>query len=235
MSVVQVLMDAGANALLRNKEDLTAKDLAVKEGFLEVAEPMYPYGLCTQVGIGNVALIMDYVRAIGDANVQCERYAMYTPLIVACKELNATAVAELLKLGADPSEAEQDGWTPLMFATVRNSLPIVKLLLRSGADILTQTKTGAQALDLAESHASAEMVSLIRNVVEKVHNNDKEDSRTNAVEKTPNLPEEQKSVLPDTLQPQRAEGSIVREEKAHSAGAMKKKATPSIWNMFGML
>lgn len=71
-------------------------------------------------------------------------------------------VAFLLKLGADPNLASNEGQTPLHFATYKNE-KMVALLLRNKADPNMRIKNGMTALHLAlATHQNASARLLIR-------------------------------------------------------------------------
>ena len=55
------------------------------------------------------------------------------------------AAALLLAAGADVAAATDDGDTPLMFAALRGSAPLVELLCDAGADVNARNKARACA------------------------------------------------------------------------------------------
>jgi len=60
-------------------------------------------------------------------------------LIEAIKADDYAEAEKLIKSGADVNEADEQGWTPLNFASGKGRLPLVELLVENGADVF---KTG---------------------------------------------------------------------------------------------
>ncbi|MBP6237636.1 MAG: ankyrin repeat domain-containing protein [Saprospiraceae bacterium] len=58
-----------------------------------------------------------------------------TPLLAAIRDENVDVVEILLNNGADPNFCNSKGWFPLHFATQKNNMEIVKLLVKFGAMI----------------------------------------------------------------------------------------------------
>ena len=83
-------------------------------------------------------------------HIVVERSMMSTPLLLhAVQEGELDIVKKLLIGGADPDEADIDGWTPLMEAVVSENLDIVLILLEYEADPNIKDKSGNTALILA--------------------------------------------------------------------------------------
>ncbi|MDG2220902.1 MAG: ankyrin repeat domain-containing protein [Rubripirellula sp.] len=74
-----------------------------------------------------------------------------TPLIYAAYYSSPQAVQSLLRAGADPNVADQDGLTPLMFAI--SDFEKVRMLIRHGAKVDAETKLGRRAILMAAAHA----------------------------------------------------------------------------------
>ena len=78
-------------------------------------------------------------KAITDVSIKanwtcCER----TQLMYHSSEGNTSKVKELLETGADPNVQDDNGWTPLNYATYNGHIEIVKLLLDAEVDIRPQ-------------------------------------------------------------------------------------------------
>lgn len=58
-----------------------------------------------------------------------------TPLLAAIRDENVGVTEVLLKNGADPNFCNKGGWYPLHFATQKQNMEIVKLLVKHGAKI----------------------------------------------------------------------------------------------------
>ena len=80
------------------------------------------------------------------------------PLIAAVKGADVAAVRAVLAQKPDVSAAEGDGTTALHWAVHQNSLPIVDLLLKAGANVKAANRYGVAPLHLAASNANAAIV-----------------------------------------------------------------------------
>jgi ankyrin repeat protein len=76
----------------------------------------------------------------------CAHAAETTPLLEAAYRGDAARVAELLRAGADPDEANDFGATPLGEAAIRGDTAILQLLLKGGADPQGANAEGETAL-----------------------------------------------------------------------------------------
>ncbi|MCU1348142.1 MAG: hypothetical protein JWO56_1172 [Acidobacteria bacterium] len=98
---------------------------------------------------GDVAQIRALVKAGADPNALLMANTQWTPLLHAIHRNQLASVGTLLDVGADPNRGNPEGMTPLMFAAGYGQTPIVKLLLRRGANALLRDKRGDTALDYA--------------------------------------------------------------------------------------
>ena len=70
-------------------------------------------------------------------------------LIVAASEGRTAFANFLLAHGANPNQADENGWTPLMAATAHNDYEIAKPLAKKDADISARDRNGYTALRIA--------------------------------------------------------------------------------------
>lgn len=67
----------------------------------------------------------------------------------------------LLSKGADPSAADEQGWTPLMLAVRAGKLQAARALLAAGADAAAANAQGSTAAHLAAVNGKLEMCRLL--------------------------------------------------------------------------
>ena len=73
------------------------------------------------------------------------------------KEADAATVKAAIDAGADLEARDEDGWTPLMQAAVRNeNAAVVQLLLDAGADATATNEDGETAWDLIQENEAPE-------------------------------------------------------------------------------
>ncbi len=68
----------------------------------------------------------------------------------------------LLDLGAEIEATDQLGVTPLIMAAQQANLPVLKLLLRRGANTGALSVDGLSALDIARKRKKAEVVEILQ-------------------------------------------------------------------------
>ena len=108
---------------------------------------------------GHSAVLME-LAAVG-ADLLLRDPSGHTALTVACINGHAECVSLLLWHGAD-YEASTKGFTPLMYAAWQGWANCAELLLRAGAAPMRTNSDGHTALDLAQQHRHADVVSLLR-------------------------------------------------------------------------
>ena len=88
--------------------------------------------------------------------------------IAACDDGDAAALESLLKAGAAPNAADDDGWTPLLSALLEGHTECAKLLLASPSiDVNQAQNDGATPLHMAAQNGLAECVTLLRLAVHR--------------------------------------------------------------------
>lgn len=92
---------------------------------------------------------------------QFEAYGTF-PLFIAAANGNGPLTDLLIKAGANVNLQTKDtGWTALMTAAYWQRVPIVYLLLRSGAQLSPKTFSGQTALDIAKSRGNRQIIAPI--------------------------------------------------------------------------
>ena len=70
---------------------------------------------------------------------------------------NLVYTQKVLSMNFDPNLHHDNGYTPLAYAAMRGSLPMIELLLRNGADPQQTTKEGDTPVELALRFGHAEV------------------------------------------------------------------------------
>jgi ankyrin repeat protein len=70
-------------------------------------------------------------------------------LFYAIEKGNLAYAQKILSMNFDPNLVADNGYTPLMYATMRGDAKMVELLLRNGANVSTMSKDGDSAIELA--------------------------------------------------------------------------------------
>eukprot|EP00873_Tetraselmis_striata_P039499 jgi/Tetstr1/459763/TSEL_005116.t1 len=115
--------------------------------------------LCRAAALGASDVIAALLRAGAglEARTSEEENAGQTPLHVACWNVQAAAVKQLLDAGADVNAGDEDAETPLMVAARLGSLPIVDTLLAAGADSRRRDDNGWLAVGKAAVRSHGEV------------------------------------------------------------------------------
>jgi ankyrin repeat protein len=83
-------------------------------------------------------------------------------LFYAIEKGNLVYAQKLLSKNFDPNLRADNGYTPLMYATLRGDVRMVELLLRNGADVGMVSKSGDTAIELALSGGFPECANILK-------------------------------------------------------------------------
>ena len=83
-------------------------------------------------------------------------------LFYAIEKNNLVYAQKVLSMNFDPNLHHDNGYTPLAYAAMRGSLPMIELLLRNGANPLQTTKDGDSAVELALRFGHAEVADALK-------------------------------------------------------------------------
>jgi ankyrin repeat protein len=172
--MVEMLLASGAKVTAPNEYGETPLTLACLNGDAPVVEMLLKAGadaksarwngetaLMIAAGAGSVDAVKMLIAAGAGVNAKETRKGQ-TALMWAAAEGHAEVVRTLLEKGADVKAASTTGFTPLLFATVKNDAPSVRALIAGGADpnagkpILSAAshRSTAAAIVLAEAGAN---------------------------------------------------------------------------------
>ncbi len=83
-------------------------------------------------------------------------------LFYAIEKNNLVYAQKVLSMNFDPNLHHDNGYTPLAYAAMRGSLPMIELLLSNGANPLQTTKDGDSAVELALRFGHAEVADTLK-------------------------------------------------------------------------
>jgi len=83
-------------------------------------------------------------------------------LFYAIEKNNLVYAQKVLAMNFDPNLRHENGYTPLAYAAMRGSLPMIELLLRNGADPTQTTTEGDSPVELALRFSHAEVADALK-------------------------------------------------------------------------
>jgi hypothetical protein len=83
-------------------------------------------------------------------------------LFYAIEKNNLVYAQKVLSMNFEPNLHHDNGYTPLAYAAMRGSLPMIELLLRNGADAAQATKEGDSPIELALRFGHAEVADALK-------------------------------------------------------------------------
>jgi len=86
--------------------------------------------------------MLSLIEKSEDINVNEANQKGDTPLIIACKNGNETAVRVLLRYGADLNKPDHDGNSPLFTACNYSNKHIIEYFIRKGAELNLENNKG---------------------------------------------------------------------------------------------
>ena len=83
-------------------------------------------------------------------------------LFYAIEKNNLVYAQKVLSMNFDPDLQHDNGYTPLAYAAMKGSVPMVELLLRNGASASLTTREGDTAVELALRYGHADAAELLK-------------------------------------------------------------------------
>lgn len=163
--MVELMVGANANPLLKSKQGDTAYSLAAKRHrvALVIAEACAIHA----IERSDTAALLEAIEH--GAYVNIHNSAGWTPLIYATAVGNVEAVQTLLRHGAEADRQENDGWTALHFAASNGNEALIRILLEAGASAGVRAGLagdGLTAKEVATQEGHLEAAELIPDMAE---------------------------------------------------------------------
>lgn len=155
-----------ANPLARDAEGENLLTRAAALGEVDVVRRIMSDAQLTEADIDEAGLraaesnktaVLDELARRG---LSAKAVVQGTPLLhAAAQNAACEAMAWLLARGATPNSRDAEGATPLIHATIAESVPAVQLLLDYGADVRLKDSTGQSPADFARSEELQNLLS----------------------------------------------------------------------------
>ena len=143
--IAVVLLIAGANM-----PDQIAEGLNISKIPIVLA-------LVALIGVGLINYVVKLVPTGLEPKPKEKSTEGVRALFYAIEKNNLVYAQKVLGMNFDPNLHHDNGYTPLAYAAMRGSLPMIELLLRNGADPQQTTKEGDTPVELALRFGHAEV------------------------------------------------------------------------------
>jgi hypothetical protein len=148
--IAVVLLIAGANM-----PDQIAEGLNVSKIPIMLA-------LVALIGVGLVNYVIRLVPTGLEPKPKEKSAEGIRALFYAIEKNNLVYAQKVLAMNFDPNMHHENGYTPLAYAAMRGSVPMIELLLRNGADPNQTTIEGDSPVELALRFAHGEAADLLK-------------------------------------------------------------------------
>jgi hypothetical protein len=143
--VVVLLLIAGANMPEQIADGLNISKIPIV------------LALVALVGVGLINYVVHLVPTGLEPKKREKSPEGIKALFYAIEKNNLVYCQKVLSMNFDPNLHHDNGYTPLAYAAMKGSLPMVELLLRNGADPTAVTKEGDTPVELALRFGHAEV------------------------------------------------------------------------------
>jgi hypothetical protein len=148
--VAVVLLIAGANMPEQ-----------IAEG-LNVSKVPIVLALVALVGVGLINYVVKVLPTGLEPKPKEKSPEGVRALFYAIEKNNLVYAQKVLSMNFDPNLQHDNGYTPLAYAAMKGSVPMVELLLRNGASASLTTREGDTAVELALRYGHADAAELLK-------------------------------------------------------------------------
>jgi cytohesin len=118
--------------------------------------------LVALVGVGLINYVVKLVPTGLEPKAREKSPEGVKALFYAIEKNNLVYAQKVLSMHFDPNLHHDNGYTPLAYAAMKGSQPMVELLLRNGADPMQTTKEGDTPVELALRFSHGEVADLLK-------------------------------------------------------------------------
>ena len=133
----------------------------IAEG-LNVSKVPIVLALVALVGVGVVNYVVKIVPTGLEPSPKEKSAEAIRALFYGIERNNLVYVQKVLSMNYDPNLHHDNGYTPLAYAAMKGSVPMIDLLLRNGADPNQMTKQGDTPVEIALRMLHAECAELLK-------------------------------------------------------------------------
>jgi hypothetical protein len=148
--IAVVLLIAGANMPEQIAEGLNISKIPIMLALLAL------------IGVGLINYVVKLVPTGLEPKPREKSAEGIRALFYAIEKNNLVYAQKVLSMNFDPNLHHDNGYTPLAYAAMRGSLPMIELLLRNGADPTQATREGDTAVELALRFGHAELADSLK-------------------------------------------------------------------------
>ncbi len=148
--VVVLLLIAGANMPTQIAEGLNISKIPIV------------LSLVALVGVGLINYIVKLVPTGLEPKPKEKSAEGVTALFYAIEKNNSVYAQKVLSMNFDPNMHHENGYTPLAYAAMKGSVPMIELLLRNGADATVTTRDGDTPVELALRLGHSEVADMLK-------------------------------------------------------------------------
>lgn len=166
IEIGRLLLDKGANYRARSLMGYTPQDIALRYGHTDFVKLLLSYGdtenIFTYCAIGNLKKLSFLIES-DKKNLDNEMYGGFRPIHIATVHSQKEAIKLLLNTGDNINKMGPGKLTPLHLAILMKDYKIILFLLKNGANPLSKTWEGFNAIQLAQIKKMRKIVNLLEN------------------------------------------------------------------------
>ncbi len=129
---------------------------------LQISKVPIVLALVALVGVGLINYVVKLVPTGLEPRAREKSPEGIKAIFYGIEKNNLVYAQKVLSMNFDPNLHHENGYTPLAYAAMKGSLPMIELLLRNGADPGQVTKEGDTAVELALRMGHADVADALK-------------------------------------------------------------------------